>query len=52
VALVLKHARQIAAIDPAAAGRAADAMLGVALGRITYSSPEDGAAGNASPRNV
>ena len=44
--LVLEDLAEITAIDPAAAGRAADEMLGVALRRITHSSPEDGAAVN------
>ena len=43
---VLEHLAEITAIDPAAAGRAADEMLGVALRRFTHSFPEDGAAGN------
>jgi hypothetical protein len=37
---------EITAIDPTAAGRAADEVLCVALGLIAHSSPEDGAAGN------
>jgi 7,8-dihydro-6-hydroxymethylpterin-pyrophosphokinase len=45
-AFVLEHLAEITAIDPTAAGRAADEMLGDALGRIAHSSPEDGATGN------
>ena len=46
VPVVPEHLAEITAIDPAAAGWAADEMLGVALWRIAHSSPEDGAAGN------
>jgi hypothetical protein len=43
---VLEHLAEITAIDPSIAGGAADEMLGLALGRIVHSSPEDDATGN------
>jgi hypothetical protein len=46
-AFLLEHLAEITAIDPTAAGRAADEMLGDALGRIAHSSPEDGASGKS-----
>jgi hypothetical protein len=44
--LVIQDVAQIAAIDPAATGRAPDEMLCVGLRLIAHSSPEDGATGN------
>jgi len=37
---VLEHLSKIAAINPAAAGRTADEMLGLALGRIAETLPQ------------
>jgi hypothetical protein len=48
---VLKDLTQITAIDPAAAGRAFDEVLGLVLGRIAQSSTEDGAAGDHLPHS-
>jgi hypothetical protein len=43
---MLEHLAEITAIDPAAAGRTPDEMLGVVTCGFPHSSPEDGAAGN------
>jgi hypothetical protein len=43
---MLKYLAEITAVDPTAAGGAFDEMLGLALGLMAHSSPEDCSAGD------